>query len=136
MPQYCLAGFTDVRGTNEMGPVNRLLSVPPKSSCPFTSFNDVVGTKDTPKTSVLMMPCEAKLSVTVGMSPPPLVVPAVKSTGPTPRMPSTPCPRHIYSTCWFVRYKEMPTFNASCFRSNAKGLAGNGSRPEYDVVSD
>jgi hypothetical protein len=78
-------------GTNEMEPVNLLLSVAPKSSSPFwTLFGEVVGTNETPTRGCPMVPCEAKLSVTVGMVPPLLVVPDVKSVGPMPRIPSKP----------------------------------------------
>lgn len=41
-------------------------------------------------TSVEMVPAEARLSVTVGTVLPSEVVPWVKSTGPMPRIPSTP----------------------------------------------
>ena len=113
MPQNWLAGGVFVVGTNEMEPMNLLPSVAPKSISPFWSFNEVIGASDTPRRLASMVPWEKKLSVTVGMISPPLVVPFVRSAGPTPRMPSRPCQRHISSTCWFVRYNEAPTAKAS-----------------------
>jgi hypothetical protein len=91
IPQKVLAGLVLVMGTNETEPVNLPLSVAPKSSSPFWSFAEVVGTYDTPTRLAPMRLCEAMLSVTVGMVPPVLNVSCVLSVGPMPRMPSNPC---------------------------------------------
>jgi hypothetical protein len=75
-----------------MEPVYLVASVPPKVSSPLVTVFDVVGSKETLTTISAMMPSLCRFSVIVGI----VVVgefvrePAVKPTGPMPRMPSTP----------------------------------------------
>jgi len=92
MPQNKLEGDVVVMGENVIAPVNLLESVPPKVSSPFVTDADVVGSNETPISSDVIVPCENRLSVTVGIRE--LVfglsVPKVRSTGPIPRIPSTP----------------------------------------------
>jgi hypothetical protein len=47
--------------------VNFELSVPPKVSSPLTVSAWFVGLKETPISFAVMVPCEKRLSVTVGM---------------------------------------------------------------------
>lgn len=73
-------------------PVNLDGSVPPQVSSPLTLSVTVVGLKEIPIWLALIVPWENRLSVTVGIRV--LVagesVPRVRSTGPIPRIPSTP----------------------------------------------
>jgi hypothetical protein len=92
MPQYSLAGEVEVTEMYVIEPVNLLLSVPPQLISPFKSLPVMEGSKEIPIECAEMIPCENKLSVTVGML---LLeagdkVPTVRSTGPMPRIPSTP----------------------------------------------
>jgi hypothetical protein len=70
-----------------MDPVNRVESVPPNVSSPFSTDKVVVGSKNTERRSAGIIPCKKRLSVTVGTG----VfesgdkVPIVKSTGPSLR---------------------------------------------------
>ena len=50
-----------------MEPVNLELSVPPKVSSPLFATSDVVGSNETPISSVGIVPWLARLSVTVGI---------------------------------------------------------------------
>lgn len=67
-----------------------VLSVPPNVSSPLAAPEDVVGSNEMPIESSVMVPCAKRLSVTVGTEGVPETVVDVKSTGPIPRMPSTP----------------------------------------------
>lgn len=67
-----------------------VLSVAPKLSSPLTVPSLVVGSYEIPMESDEMVPWENRLSVTVGTDCPVDRVPEVRSTGPIPRMPSTP----------------------------------------------
>ena len=51
-----------------MLPVNLELSVPPKVSSPLTDSKEVVGSKETATRCSGIVPCEKRLSVTVGIS--------------------------------------------------------------------
>ena len=65
-----------------------VVSVLPNVSSPFTTDTEVVGSKDTATRFYLILPCEKRLSVTVGMDRMVLgllvfdTVPSVKSVGP------------------------------------------------------
>ena len=61
-----------------------------------------------------MIPCENKLSVTVGTVPPSLVVPSVKSTGPMPRIPSWPYRRQVSLTGFSGIWGHIPLKPVDC----------------------
>jgi len=94
MPQNSFAGEVPVMGVKVSEPVNLVLSVPPQVSSPFNCSPEelVIGSKETPISWALIVPCEKRLSVTVGISE--FVagdsVSRVRSTGPIPTIPSTP----------------------------------------------
>ena len=70
--------------TQVIAPVNLVESVPPNVNSPFLVDVVVVGAKDMPISSDVMVPWLNRLSVTVGMEEPLSgdKVPTVKSTGP------------------------------------------------------
>src|SRR5882757_388515 len=70
--------------TQVIAPVNLVESVPPNVNSPFLVDVVVVGAKDMPISSDVMVPWLNRLSVTVGMEDPLSgdKVPTVKSTGP------------------------------------------------------
>lgn len=67
-----------------------VLSVPPKVSSPLMVPDAVVGSNEIPMESSEMVPWAKRLSVTVGTERVPETVVEVRSTGPMPRIPSTP----------------------------------------------
>lgn len=93
IPQYLLAGLDVVIGVYVIVPVYLVESVPPNVNSPLASLVLVVGSYDMPTTSVEIVCCANRLSETVGMvdgGDTPVSVPAVRSAGPRPRIPSTP----------------------------------------------
>ena len=85
-------GNHELIGVNVIDPVNFELSVPPNVNSPLFATSCVVGSNEIPISFADMVPWLNRLSVTVG-----IVervsgdkVPTVKSTGPMPRIPSTP----------------------------------------------
>ena len=75
-----------------MDPVNFAESVPPNVNSPFALEELVVGTNDTPMTSVEMVLAFDNVSGTVGIKDDFEFVsePCVNAVGPIPRIPSTP----------------------------------------------
>jgi hypothetical protein len=91
-PKNSLEGRVVVIGANRIVPTNFEESTPPQVISPFMSLPVMLGSKETPIDWAEMVPAENKLSVTVGIRE--LVagdkVSSVRSTGPIPRIPSTP----------------------------------------------
>ena len=80
-----------------IAPVNLLESVDPKVSSPFScgsfAFVVVTGLNEIPTRSLVIAPCAARLSVTVGIvrgALLPVTVCVVRSVGPMPIIPSRP----------------------------------------------